>query len=492
MGQRPREIPCRRTGDLLVAFAAHGNGMNVVLQRWVTKTTDAATGCARTGSSTRSRPCRPAARRATSTAGRSPIACRASTRRPGTIPDAAQFGEAALNLSALMEAAFHEPCFAFGSIWMHSRSSTSESAQMQDYLAPHALAARTCAAEGTKFLDANANGQRDSGEPGIPRFVIWADYDGDGVRDAGEPYTVSDNDGRYVLEDIRPPGGSYTLRETLLTTRRAGGTSLDLLLPARGHAGRVRRRHGRPVRLWLGPDRGRRPRPSRGDATSATGCPAQLTVEKELWPADDGGRFDLIVNGTTVVPGAGDGASTTIAVPPGSYDITEAAVPPTDAGAYRSTVRCRPTTRRRSALRTGTGYTGLVLRAGEHATCTFTNVRSGTPGDRDREDRPDAGADRRHPALHARRHQPRRRAAAGRCGHGHATRSATTRRCWSTRPTPRATTTPRRPSTRPTRGPTAARTGRRRRRPTASPRSCATPPPPPRRWAVRRSATRAP
>ena len=98
-------------------------------------------------------------------------------------------------------------------------------------------------------------------------------------------------------------------------------------------------------------------------------------MRKRLWPAGDPGRFDLIVNGIVVVAAAGDGASTTIAVPPGSYDITEAPVPPTDAGAYRSLVTCRATTSRRGRLRAGVGYHGLVLGAGEQATCTFTNLR---------------------------------------------------------------------------------------------------------------------
>ena len=90
---------------------------------------------------------------------------------------------------------------------------------MQDYVAPQPLAVRTCAASGTKFFDSNANGKRDPGEPGIPRFLIWADYDNDGVRDGNEPFSVTDDHGEYVIDDIRPPSGTYTLRETVLTRR---------------------------------------------------------------------------------------------------------------------------------------------------------------------------------------------------------------------------------------------------------------------------------
>ena len=371
------QIPCRRTGDLLVVFAAHGQGMDVVLQRWVTTATDAATGCATTGSldQVASVP----AGDAQGAVNPGPIVNRLPGfyAASGTIPTG-QFGEAALNLSALLEAAFDDRCFAFGSVWMHSRSSTSESSQMEDYVARQKLAVHRCAAAGTKFFDANANGQRDSGEPGIPRFLIWADYDGDGIRDASEPFTVSDDDGRYVLDDIQPPRGRYTLRETLLTRRRTTATSWRCSYPHAGTPGGFDDGVGGLFGCGWGPITAA-DTPYVQDRDFGNWLPAQLTVEKQLEPAGDTGRFDLKVNGTTVVPAAGDGASATIPLSPGSYDITESAVPPTDAGAYRSTVECRSTPRARGRLRAGAGYQGLVLRGGDQATCTFTNVRPGSP-----------------------------------------------------------------------------------------------------------------
>ena len=210
VGQRSGADPVPAHGRLLVVFAAHGQGMDVVLERWTTTATDAATGCATTGSldAGGERSCGRRSGRGQSRS-RSSITCLASTRRRERFPTG-QFGEAALNLSALLEAAFDDRCFAFGSIWMHSRSSTSESSQMQDYVARQQLAVRTCTASGTKFFDLNANGQRDAGEPGIPRFLIWADYDDDGMRDASEPFTVTDDDGRYVLDDIRAAPAAAT------------------------------------------------------------------------------------------------------------------------------------------------------------------------------------------------------------------------------------------------------------------------------------------
>ena len=64
---------------------------------------------------------------------------------------------------------------------------TEDRSQLQDYIAPVPLIARSCSASGTKFHDLDADGVRDAGEPGLPGFRIWADYDHDGVRDAGEP-----------------------------------------------------------------------------------------------------------------------------------------------------------------------------------------------------------------------------------------------------------------------------------------------------------------
>jgi hypothetical protein len=368
------EIPCRRTGDLLVAFEVHGDGIDAVLQRWTTSHADPGTGCATLGRLDDV---------ATIPAGAAQGAVNVAAIPnvlPGETPASigeGQFGEAALNLTSLAQAAVGRRCFVFGSIWMHSRSSTSESSQMQDYLAPTRIVARQCAASGTKYLDRNANGRRDRGEPGLPRFLIWADYNDDGVRTADEPFAVSDDRGRYVIADIQPPDGTYTLRETLLS--RSATTAWQCSEPNASTAGGFPDGPGSgffgcgwgPIDVATTPYARNR--------NFGNWLPAQLTVEKQLWPPDDPGRFDLAVNGTTVVAAAGDGATTTILVPPGSYDVTETAVPPTDPAAYTSSVTCTATRRRRSQRRRGTAYTGLALRAGDHAKCTFVNVGPRVP-----------------------------------------------------------------------------------------------------------------
>jgi hypothetical protein len=79
-------IPCRRTGDVLVSYEPHGSAITVVIQRWVTETTDNATGCARTGRLDDFAALSPDAAQGRSTRARSRTTCRAPTvarSRPG-------------------------------------------------------------------------------------------------------------------------------------------------------------------------------------------------------------------------------------------------------------------------------------------------------------------------------------------------------------------------------------------------------------------------
>ena len=371
-------IPCRRTGDVLVSYEPRGNDVNVVIQRWVTLQTNLATGCATTG-------------RLDDFTGFTPNvdaqgainAAEIANRLPGiygaTIP-ADRFGEAALNLNRLLQEGFSDPCFSYGSVWMHSRSSTSESSNMQDYVAPQTLVVRRCAASGTKFHDLNGNGRREAGEPGLPRWVIWADYDDDGIHDVGEPFGVTDSEGRYVVNDIRPPDGTYMLRETLLTAsarRRATGAGVTCSLPNASTPGGTGSAPGGMFHCAWGPI---------ATATTAWArrrdfgnyVPAKLVLRKELEPTTDPGRFDLLVNGRVALPAAGEGASRTLFVGPGLYTVSETAAAGTNPLDYRSIVGCKRGTRRRQ-VRTGAVYENLHLSSGDRVVCTFRNVRIGSP-----------------------------------------------------------------------------------------------------------------
>jgi hypothetical protein len=368
-------IPCRTEGDILVSYEISGNSAEVFLRRWHTLTTDPDTGCARTGDVEAFTTVRADFEaQGAINAGQIPNVL------PGFYGDAipaVRFGEAALNLDKLLGQAFPGGCYAFGSMWMHSRASTSYSSQMQDYVAPQSIDLRTCSAAGTKFFDLDADGKRDPAEPGIPGFEIYADYNRNGELDPGEPSTVSDASGHYVLSDIRPPSGrEYILRERLVQTRRRATNDWICSFPNAGTDGGFGR-VSNGLRCGWGPiDVDEEPNAEHRDF--GNWYPAQLTVAKELEPTSDAGRFDLLVNGEVVVPNAQDGSSVTLNVPPGLYTITEQPASGTDPDLYDSTVGCKLLTRRRH-VRSGTVFEDVALAAGGRASCTFRNIRTGFP-----------------------------------------------------------------------------------------------------------------
>ena len=344
----------------------------MLVQRWTTSATDPATGCATAGS---------LADAAGLTANvdvqgavnAAPIA-NALPGSAGATLDAHEFGETALDLAALLVATTDAPCGAFTSFWMHSRSSTSDNSSMQDYVAPRPVEARRCAAAGVKFFDADADGVRDPGELGVPRFRIYADYDGDGVRDPAEPYAITDADGRYVIDDIRPPGATYTLREDPLADVVPSGPwtcSFPNAGTPQGFAGPG------PLTCGWGPI-AVADEPYARDRDFGNWVPATLTVRKELDPAGDAGRFDLAVDGTVVVAGAGDEAAGTVEANPGEYSVSETAVPPANPADYKTTVVCEDRALR-SGPRVRSDTTTVVLSAGQHVVCTFSNARLATP-----------------------------------------------------------------------------------------------------------------
>ncbi|MGH2931976.1 MAG: DUF7507 domain-containing protein [Gaiellaceae bacterium] len=371
-------IPCRRTDDILVSYEPQGNRVDVVLRRWISEADDPATGCSTRGHLDALSGLTPNVD-AQGAMNRAAITNYLPGFYNGSIP-IERFGEAALNLSQILEDALGNECFSFASIWMHSRSSTAEESNMQDYVAPHALTARSCSASGTKFHDLDADGRRDRGEPGLPRWIIWADYDDDGIRDAAEPFGITDAGGHYVINDIRPPDGTYMLRETLSTElglRRARLAGVTCSYPNDSTPGGTGSAPGGLFHCGWGPI------PAAATTYArfrdfGNYVPATLVVKKQLEPSSDPGRFDLLVNRTVVIAGAGDGATRGRRVPPGAYTVSEVAAAGTNPANYRSTVECKVGTRR-TQVRSGSVYADLRLRSGQLAVCTFRNVRLGSP-----------------------------------------------------------------------------------------------------------------
>ncbi|HKP88982.1 MAG TPA: SdrD B-like domain-containing protein [Thermoleophilaceae bacterium] len=64
---------------------------------------------------------------------------------------------------------------------------------------------------GTVWEDVNRNGFRDGSEDGLAGTTVYVDYDGDGVRDAGEPYATSGAGGAYTVTGVKP--GTYAIRQ---------------------------------------------------------------------------------------------------------------------------------------------------------------------------------------------------------------------------------------------------------------------------------------
>src|SRR5262249_23659317 len=94
--------------------------------------------------------------------------------------------------------------------------------------------------------------------------------------------------------------------------------------------------------------------------------PALLTVTKICVPADDGGRFNLTINGLTARDVPCGGKFGPVAVPPGQHQVGESAGTGTSLSDYTTTIggACAPD---------GT----VTLAPGELATCAITNTRAG-------------------------------------------------------------------------------------------------------------------
>src|SRR4051794_327616 len=67
-------------------------------------------------------------------------------------------------------------------------------------------------ASGSKFLDADGDGNHGVGEGPLSGFVFYVDYNGNSVLDAGEPAAASAADGTWGISGVKP--GSYSVRES--------------------------------------------------------------------------------------------------------------------------------------------------------------------------------------------------------------------------------------------------------------------------------------
>jgi hypothetical protein len=204
-------IPCRNNGDLLLSFeSAGGSALATAVYKW-------------TGDGTGPAACPNGASGSFASSG-----LIGGTNFQGSMNPAAafnylnpathgssfpsnSFGEAAINLPAVLQGMGESPCFGFLQMQVHSRSSSSISSALIDTTSPTPVYVQSCSATGYKYKDDNANGARDAGEQGLAGFVFYLDLDDDGVKDAGEPSGTSDSAGFYRILNV--PAGTYKIRE---------------------------------------------------------------------------------------------------------------------------------------------------------------------------------------------------------------------------------------------------------------------------------------
>ncbi|KTB48963.1 hypothetical protein DEALK_18100 [Dehalogenimonas alkenigignens] len=69
----------------------------------------------------------------------------------------------------------------------------------------------TASKSGMKFEDMNADGDKDAEDTGLAGWVIYVDYNDNGVKDANEPFATTAADGTYTITGINP--GTWKVKE---------------------------------------------------------------------------------------------------------------------------------------------------------------------------------------------------------------------------------------------------------------------------------------
>jgi hypothetical protein len=89
---------------------------------------------------------------------------------------------------------------------------------------------RPATVSGTVVDDPNVNGVRDAGESGLAGIQVYADLDGNGTFDQGEPVAVTSADGTYSIGGLKP--GAYVIRHVMV---QGGGRTCTSPVPECSH-----------------------------------------------------------------------------------------------------------------------------------------------------------------------------------------------------------------------------------------------------------------
>jgi hypothetical protein len=368
-------IPCRKNGDVIVSFELQGNAGNVGVRVWKWQASEPGPAACPEGkigewtptNALSTDPMGNTIAQGAMNAG--PITNYldfdldgdgdpSTNPSPASFDTADTFGEAALNLSKIL-AGFSggDSCFNFGQLQLHTRSSEPFTADLKDFIAPQPIVARSCAIEGTKYHDVDADGTQDAGEPGLSGFRIYADTNDSGSFDAGEPSTFTADGtqpgkplGSWVLGNLR--AGSYKIREDLTNT-----------------SGNPRASEG-----WTCSD----PVTCRFDVSLADGGvvgglkfgnyqKARVRVEKQTVPDGAADSFGF----TSTLPGKAsfnlsDGGVEETLVKPGVYTATETPHPDFDL----TDIACTA-----GGQVTSPASVQFDATSGQTITCTYTNTR---------------------------------------------------------------------------------------------------------------------
>ncbi|MDB5318651.1 MAG: Cna B-type [Phycisphaerales bacterium] len=181
---------------------------------------------------------------------------------------------------------------------------------------------------GIKFQDTNADGIRQSGEPGLPGVTIFLDGNGNGALDAGEISTLTDASGNYHFIDVAP--GARTVREVVPSGWvQTTANPAPIIVPARtdapgGDFG------NRQVTLTTGQIVGVKFTDTNGDGIRQAGEPGLAGITLFL-DADGNGTLDA-GESSTLTDASGGYVFANLA--PGVYTVREV-VP---AGSVRTTI----------------------------------------------------------------------------------------------------------------------------------------------------------
>jgi len=184
-------------------------------------------------------------------------------------------------------------------------------------------------------------------------WTIYLDQNNNGQLDAGEASTVTGSDGSYGFTGLST-STQYYIKEiipTLSGWEQITGVTNPVVISTLGGS-------------------------STGNNLTNKAY-GNLTVTKQIVPANNSGKFNLLIDNTQKATNVGDGGTTgSVKVEAGTHSIAESAGTNTSLSNYTSAWAC-------SNGRVNTQYTGttasVVVKPGENWTCTFTNtVKNGT------------------------------------------------------------------------------------------------------------------